>query len=175
LFEFLFGMLLARWYSKGLPRMPALLPWVLAAIGLIVLFFGLPFLHLPLGSLQQEMLENGLPAALIVFAVLCLENGLKRHPVKFLAYLGDASYSIYLGHLFCLGAARFLWMRAGLYRGFLPDAVAFAIFGIALTILGTIMIYRWLELPMLGYFQRIYRQHRAVRSARAQRAALNRM
>lgn len=158
MFEFLFGMLIAEWYSKGLPRPPAALPWAIAAGAFTVLFWGLPFLQLAPRSVEQQFLENGLPAALIVLAAVALEPGLQRRPMRWLAYLGDASYSMYLGHLFCLGAARLLWTRAGLVHDSLADAIGFAIFGIGLTIVGTIVIYRGLELPMLRFFQRTYRR-----------------
>jgi exopolysaccharide production protein ExoZ len=161
MFEFLFGMIIAEWYSKGLPRLPVALNWAIAAGAFTVLFWGLPFLQLSPRSIQQQFLENGLPAALIVLVAVSLEPGLQRRPLRWLAYLGDASYSMYLGHLFCLGIARLLWTRAGLVRDSLEDAIGFAIFGIGLTIVGTIVIYRGLELPMLHFFQRAYRRRRA--------------
>ena len=163
MFEFLFGMLIAEWYSKGLPRLPAALPWAIAAGAFTILFLGLPFLQLSPRSIQQQFLENGLPAALIVLATVALEPVLQRRPLRWLAYLGDASYSMYLGHLFCLGAARLLWTRAGLVHDSLTDAIGFAIFGMGLTIVGTIAIYRSLELPMLRFFRRAYRQRSVPR------------
>ena len=161
LFEFLFGMMIAQWYVNGLPRLPAPVWWAITALGFIVLFWGLPFLRLSPESWPQVMLENALPAVLIVFAILSLENNLRRHPSRFLAYLGDASYSMYLSHLFFLGAARFLWTRAGLDHDSLPYAIAFAIVALAITIVGTIVVYRCLELPLLHVFQRVaYRRRR---------------
>jgi exopolysaccharide production protein ExoZ len=160
LFEFLFGMVVAQWYVNGLPRLPTSVWWAVTAVGFIILFWGLPFLRLSPGSSRQVMLENALPAVFIVFAILSLENSLSRHPLRFLAYLGDASYSMYLSHLFFLGAARFLWVRAGLDHGSLPYAIAFAIVALAITIVGTIVVYRCLELPLLHVFQRAYRRRR---------------
>jgi exopolysaccharide production protein ExoZ len=160
LFEFLFGMILAQWYTKGLPRLPAFVLWGIALIGFIVLFWGLPFLPLTPGSWQQVLLENGLPAAIIVFAILSLEQRLRRHPLRFLAYLGDASYSMYLSHLFSLGVARFLWIRAGLDHVSLPYAIGFAIAGLIFTLIGTIAVYHCLELPWLHVLQRAYKSRR---------------
>jgi exopolysaccharide production protein ExoZ len=160
LFEFLFGMMIAQWYVNGLPRLPAPVWWAMTALGFIVLFWGLPFLRLSPESWPQVMLENALPAVLIVFAILSLENKLSRHPLRFLAYLGDASYSMYLSHLFFLGAARFLWSRAGLDHDSLPYAIAFAIAALAITIVGTIVVYRCLELPLLHVFQRVAHRRR---------------
>jgi exopolysaccharide production protein ExoZ len=160
LFEFLFGMMLAQWYAKGLPRLPVPVLWIVALAGFIVLFWGLPFLPLTAGSWQQVLLENGLPAAIIVFAILSLEERLRRHPLPFLAYLGDASYSMYLSHLFSLGVARVLWIRAGLDRISLPYAICFAIVGLAFTLIGTILVYRYVEQPWLHVLQRAYRRQR---------------
>jgi exopolysaccharide production protein ExoZ len=160
LFEFLFGMMIAQWYVNGLPRLPAPVWWAMTALGFIVLFWGLPFLRLSPESWPQVMLENALPAVLIVFAILSLEDNLSRHPLRFLAYLGDASYSMYLSHLFFLGAARFLWTRAGLAHDSLPYAIAFAIAALAITIVGTIVVYRCLELPLLHVFQRVAHRRR---------------
>jgi len=160
LFEFIFGMILAQWYSQGLPRLPVWVLWIIAALGFIVLFWGLPFLPLTAGSWLQVMLENGLPAAVVVFAILSLEGSLMRRPLPFLAYLGDASYSMYLSHIFSLGAARFLWIQAGMDRVSLPYAIGFAVVGMAFTLLGTIAVYRCLELPWLHMLQRAYRRQR---------------
>ena len=158
LFEFLFGMMLAQWYIEGLPRLPAPVLWGIALLGFIVLFWGLPFLPLTAGSWQQVLLENGLPAAVIVFAILSLEQRLRRHPLRILAYFGDASYSMYLSHLFSLGAARFLWIRAGLNNFSLPYAIGFAIVGLVFTLIGTVLVYRLLELPLLHVLQKAYKR-----------------
>ena len=160
LFEFLLGMILAEWYVKGLPRLPVAVSWIIALLGFVVLFWGLPFLPLEYKSWQQVLLENGLPAAVIVFAMLSLEPQLRRRPLPFLAYLGDASYSMYLSHIFLLGAARFIWIRAGLDHATLPNAVGFAVLGIVFTVIGAVVVYRGLELPLLHLTQGAYRRRR---------------
>ncbi len=109
------------------------------------------------------LLENALPAAVIVFAFLSLEPVLRRRPMAFLAYMGNASYSMYLSHIFFLGAARFLWIHAGLDRAALPNALGFAIVGIALTAFGAVAVYQCLELPLLHLMQRAYLRVRALR------------
>jgi exopolysaccharide production protein ExoZ len=69
--------------------------------------------------------------------------------VKPLAYLGNASYSLYLSHVFTLGATRFLWTMVGLDRVALSTAVAFEMVGMTLSILGAVIVYRWLELSLI--------------------------
>lgn len=160
LFEFLFGMMMAQWYVKGLPRLPASVSWAITLVGFIVLFWGLPFIPLVAASWQQVLFENSLPAVVIVFGMLSLEQRLRRHPLPFLAYVGDASYSMYLSHLFFLGAARFVWVRTGLDHATVPYAIGFAIVGLAFTLIGAIVVYRCLELPLLHLCQRAYRRRR---------------
>jgi len=168
LFEFLFGMILAEWYVRGLPRLPVFVSWIVALAGFTILFWGLPFLPLTYRSWEQVLLENGLPSVIIVFAMLTLEPHLRRRPVPFLAYLGDASYSMYLSHIFLLGAARFIWIKAGLDAVTLPNAAGFAITGLIFTIAGAVVVYRCLEMPLLHIIQGAYRRRLNSSTKRAE-------
>ena len=53
-----------------------------------------------------RVLLSGLPAALIVWGALRCEPLLSNNVARFCAYLGDASYSIYLSHLLVLYVLR---------------------------------------------------------------------
>jgi len=165
LFEFLFGMVIADWFAARPPSLPTPLSLSIGLTGFVVLLWGLPFLQLTPASWQQVVFENGLPAALIVFAILSLERGLRRHPVPFLAYLGDASYSMYLSHVFLLGAARVLWVKFGLDRVSVPFAILFAVVAMTFSIFGAIVVYRCLELPLLSLLQRSYAQRKFLRKS----------
>jgi exopolysaccharide production protein ExoZ len=161
LFEFLFGMIIGEAFLRGLPRLPKTIAWGTTLGGLLMLFLGLPFLALPLGSLQQVLIENALPAAVVVFGTLLLEPILRRRPWPFLALLGDASYSMYVSHVFLLGVARTIWARTGLEWISAPYAIAFGMLSLILTVIGTLIVYRWLEIPILRELQGLYRRRRS--------------
>jgi exopolysaccharide production protein ExoZ len=89
--EFYFGMLLALWSAhRRLPRGVAI--GCLIA-GFVVLLAGSEFLPpLPL------LIRKGIPAVLIVAAVISLEPWAGHRVPRSLIFLGGASYSIYLFH-----------------------------------------------------------------------------
>jgi len=159
LFEFLFGMALAHWYGKGLPTVPVPVAVCLALVGFAALFLELPGFSSEPRDLLPALSQFALPGLIILFAMLSLEPWLRRRPIKFLAYLGDASYSLYLSHLFMLGAARFLWIKVGFDRVALPNAIAFEMVGMTMSVAGAVMVYRWLELPLIDGVSRMLQRN----------------
>lgn len=110
IFEFLFGVLIAK-----APRIERLAPLVLVS-GLLA------FAVSPFSLYNGEVATNaatamyravfwGVPAALIVYSVLSLEDKV-RWPL-FAVALGDASYSIYLFHDNAIKFAHLYWLVAG--------------------------------------------------------------
>lgn len=100
IFEFLMGILLAAYVVPFL-RLSATWAWGLLAIALVVLF-----------SIEQTALDLpravkfGIPAFVAIAAAINLER-LSAIPNRVaLVALGDASYSIYLSHLFVLAGLR---------------------------------------------------------------------
>lgn len=91
-FEFIFGMLLAAAWKRGL-RLPAS-----TGLLLIVLGFSLLFLRLP----ASRIIEFGLPSLLVVTGCLYVQ----ATEVRWAVILGDASYALYLSHIFTLGILR---------------------------------------------------------------------
>lgn len=91
-FEFIFGMLLAVAWKRGFRLQSTTAAWLLllAASGL--------FLRLPIA----RIFEFGVPSLLIVTA--CLFVKVKEY--RWAVLLGDASYALYLSHIFTLGALR---------------------------------------------------------------------
>lgn len=156
LFEFLFGMIIGQMYSQRLPSMPAPVSWAVTAAAVIVLLWGLPFIPLAPGW-PKILFENAIPAAVLLVGMLSLENVLRHRPVGFWAFFGDASYSMYLSHLFMLGIVRFLWAKFGLDQASGPYAVTFALACVAFTLVGTCVVYLWLEKPMLRTVHNLYR------------------
>jgi peptidoglycan/LPS O-acetylase OafA/YrhL len=85
-------------------------------------------------SAPERSIVWGVPAALIVFGAIQLEGSLRGRVSRFFAYLGDASYSTYLIHVFALAAfSAILWW---------PLATIAAI-GVG------VIQYRYVEQPLL--------------------------
>ncbi|MGK0231886.1 MAG: exopolysaccharide production protein ExoZ [Gammaproteobacteria bacterium] len=91
-FEFVLGMLLAAAWKRGF-RLSSLVSWVMLIMATVMLF-----LHLPI----PRIFEFGVPSLLIVMA--CLFINVKEWRLGVL--LGDASYALYLSHIFTLGVLR---------------------------------------------------------------------
>jgi len=94
-FEFLFGVVLAKLILRGWSMSPVV------AGGAIVLGFAL-LLTVPEGSENLRVIAWGIPALAIVAGAVSLESQLGRWLPGWLLKLGDASYSIYLVHGFVL-------------------------------------------------------------------------
>lgn len=60
--------------------------------------------------------------------------------------LGDASYSIYLTHLFALGVLRVLWVKVGA-----TEPLMFMLCSLTLCSLVGWLSYRWLEIPLMRF------------------------
>lgn len=91
-FEFLFGMFLAVAWKRGF-RLPSSTAWFLLIFASCLLFLNLPV---------PRIIEFGVPSLLIVMA--CLFIRVKQYDWAVL--LGDASYALYLSHIFTLGVLR---------------------------------------------------------------------
>ena len=105
-------------------------------------------------SLQRAIIW-GLPAAGIVYATLLFGNPSSQGPLRrFLAFLGDASYSIYLVHLLVMAIFKVLQAK-GLVSG---DAL------IVLTILCSLaagsLSYLFIEKPTIDFLKRQLREPR---------------
>ena len=68
--------------------------------------------------------------------------------------LGDASYSIYLSHLFVLGAWRAIWSLLAPGHLGVPQALALSVCALALCAGAGGACYRWVEAPMTRFLQR---------------------
>ena len=123
--EFVFGMIVALFYRRGV-TMPAWARIALALGGLCVLALAPTYL--------ERTVIWGLPALAIVAAAV-LGPDMRR--VSPLNLLGDASYSIYLCHIFIIDAGRRLGMD-----GFLL---------VALTVVACVGIHRLVERPITAF------------------------
>ncbi|HEX2759637.1 MAG TPA: acyltransferase [Rhizomicrobium sp.] len=107
LLGFALGCVLAQAHRHGaiarLARLPA--AWMIgAALALTALFFVIPAADEARRAPFTYHLAMSAAAIAIVGGALALESARNLRPIKALHYLGDASYSIYLFHLFAVGA-----------------------------------------------------------------------
>lgn len=160
LLEFWLGMLIAHLLVKDSLHLPAGLCIVLIVCGFVLLLTGFPVNLLGVGDFTRNIASNVLPAAAIILGTVCLERAgaVRNHP--WLRWLGDASYSIYLTHIFSLGVARFAWRGMGLERDGLAYAAGFAVFGMVLVVAGAWLVYSAVEVPVLTALQRLIERRR---------------
>ena len=83
----------------------------------------------------------GLPAGLLVFGAMQFEAYLKGRTAAFFAYLGDASYSLYLFHLLTMVMVQKVLPQAGLTTLIVSSIAA------------SVIIYRMVEKPSLTYLR----------------------
>lgn len=136
--EFWLGMLIGQWYLRGgLGRIPSAV--ALVPVGFALLLMPLPG---PLNHLPMYFFGSGA----VVLGVCALECRYGIAHVAALELMGDASYSIYLTHIFTLGIMRVAAGRMHLEGGF--GAIAFVALAMAATMLVAIGVYRWVEFPL---------------------------
>jgi len=145
IFEFILGVAIAEsvlHFRAGSPALGALL--VLAGVAFT---FGVGW-----DEGATRLASWGIGAAVIVLGAVWLEPLIRRAPLASpLAFLGDASYSIYLVHTFVVPACVPLLRRLGV-----TDPTAIVLLVSALVMLTGALSYRWLEKPMTSFFKRVF-------------------
>jgi exopolysaccharide production protein ExoZ len=143
--DFLYGILLAlglRWVV----RMPRELAFPLAMVGMAVLLNWVA----PNFSFWRGLLW-GVPAAAVVAGALALERSWGPKMPRWLLELGDASYSIYLIHVFVLPLGAIVLAHLGEHwRGVVP--VSLVVLVLISTLAGEI-VYRLVERPIMRWFK----------------------
>ncbi|PID62257.1 MAG: hypothetical protein CSB44_03960 [Gammaproteobacteria bacterium] len=132
-FEFVFGMLLARAFKGGFELSNGVAT-VLIVFGTLLLVV-LELAQLPL----PRIVTLGIPSLMLVTGVVFLH----WPRLAWLEYLGDASYALYLSHIFVLGV-----LRAVLPR-FLPEgplgAWLFVFLSLVICTLASIFFHRYVD------------------------------
>jgi peptidoglycan/LPS O-acetylase OafA/YrhL len=145
------GFVLARWH----------VPWprCLAMVG-VLLFLGAGMVEAyvePLSNLQQ-MIGFTLGSALMVLGFVQAErDGLLKTP-RWLTYLGDASYAIYLVHFLALSMIAKISMAARL-ADFVPLTVLFAMHVAGAIAIGC-AFHHLVERPLHGLSKRYFKRAR---------------
>lgn len=108
---------------------------------------------------SDRLFPWGLGAAVIVLGALWMEPVVEgKRWAKPLAFLGDASYSIYLSHTFVVPACVIVLKKLGMGN----TAGVFLVTSLVVMAAGSIS-YLWLEKPLIAVFKRLlFRQPRAV-------------
>ncbi|RIQ13049.1 acyltransferase [Bordetella avium] len=147
--EFVLGMGIGVWFTRSDKRGSARLGWMLIIGGLSVI--ALLSVIAPPGT--SRLLVQGVPAAAIVMGAILLDRFNVLPRVSWLHKLGDASYSIYLSHAFVLSALSQVWRK--LHLDALPGGwVGFCVVGMLMSTVVGILVYHWLERPLIRFFKR---------------------
>jgi exopolysaccharide production protein ExoZ len=148
--EFAFGMLIAQAYLNGkFERIGPIFSVGLVAIGFIALFA-----CDPLYSSSNRAFTYGLPAAAIVAGAVAFETRSDSFQKPFLQFVGDASYSIYLVHVFPVAMLRVIWPKIGLEMSGAGSFAAFLLAAFALSIAAGAVSYYLVEKTSLKFLRR---------------------
>jgi exopolysaccharide production protein ExoZ len=138
-FEFVIGVAIGKLYLDG-HRISGALAWPLVAVaGAIMLHSDWTEWDLP------RLFTVGLPAAVIVGA-FALTDFSRKPVLGWLAHLGDASFSLYLSHIFVLAGARMLYGR--LPFAWMQNEALFLILCLAASIVVAILLHNLFEKPV---------------------------
>jgi exopolysaccharide production protein ExoZ len=148
--EFVFGLVLCALYRSDHLNFAVWKSLLLIALGLagFAAFGVLGGDPRDFDTLYPRSLVWGLPAALVVAGALGLDRaGWGRE--NLFSLTGDASYSIYLVHLFPIVAIRALWVKLGVGLSGPAGALAFDAIAVASGWCAGILVYFLLERPIM--------------------------
>lgn len=162
LLEFCFGIGVWYVYSAGV-RCSALISIVGIAVGLGLMIY----LDVPVVKTQLEVVVKfGIPSTFVLFFTLNLESHLRAGLLKrMLIHLGDASYAVYLTHLFVVEFFRKLlphlnsaWSITTLYG---------VLFTMSVGLLVGSLVYVYVDAPLVALARRLVRQRCAIPTSHA--------
>lgn len=144
--EFVAGMVLSMLFVRGsLPKTGTLGALLIIILSLFVAYI---FSEAAVTTDFRGVIW-GIPAVLIVYSSLSLAV---REPIsyveKVLIKLGDASYTIYLSHIFFFTFLRVIWQKAEFPEGSYAAQASFQIVSIILAFWGGYCAYKLIELPL---------------------------
>jgi exopolysaccharide production protein ExoZ len=139
--EFVAGMLIGAFFvTRGAP------PARLGPLFWIATLAALLWAEMVMWDQATRGIVYGIPAAIVVFLALSIRATGQGLVGRTLKNLGDASYTIYLFHLFPLAALRIAWNMAGLPKTLAANFAFVALALIVVSITGLIA-YRLIEQP----------------------------
>ena len=148
--EFAFGMLIAQAFLMGkFERIGPMVAVGLVAAGILALLA-----CDPLYSSSNRAFSYGLPAAAIVAGAVAFETRSDSFHKPFLQFVGDASYSIYLVHVFPVAILRVIWPKIGLEMSGAGSFAAFLMASFVLSIAAGAVSYYLVEKTSLKFLRR---------------------
>jgi len=144
---FLDGVALAILY-RTLDTKAAVLGSALIAVSVLLRWVGMPD---TLGALTNPL---SIVPTLIVAAILALEPTIRRVPSVVLHTIGNASYSIYLSHLFFLRFFELAWRHFWTLEAGGVSVAAYVGSAFVFAIAGGVAVHYVVERPVLLLFQR---------------------
>jgi len=144
--EFLFGVALAVAWRRGWLNLPPILGFPmliggLALLGVLGTLFGPEFKQVP------RALAWGLPATLATAGVLVLHH-YRWRTWRLGLLTGDASYALYLVHLFPITLMRVVWVRLGLPHETIGASIGFHLACIVVAVLCSYVVYWTFDKPV---------------------------
>lgn len=141
------GAILGNLYCAG--RLSRSTPWGLALMIAGVLLW-LATLKVDTG---HRAIGAGIPASMVVMGA-CILPTMGGDWLAWLRRLGDASYSIYLGHLFILGLLRVVWQRLRIPMDTAVQGWVFMLCGLLACAVGGWLIFRLIEQTLNAWIKR---------------------
>lgn len=138
LLEFALGVIIGERYAAGKLKVNGFVALAAVALGCYIL---LARKHLP-GAPYLPFAGAGL----VIAGALNLPLG--NRPNRWLQTLGDASYSIYLTHIFTLGALRVIWTRLFPLPPSLEAASLWLLASLLTCAVAGLFCYWWVEKPV---------------------------
>ena len=107
------------------------------------------------GAGLHRVVFAGLPAVAVVWALVALERAGHMPKVHILRHLGDASYSIYLSHLFVYGVVRIVWPRL-FDSGSYLEGIGYMLCMMAAAMTAGLVLYHLAERPVTRWLNGRY-------------------
>lgn len=149
--EFLFGIVVFKLTDKYiLPKNIAYLALVGAAAVFIISGLYLKFSFMDIPVLKSRSILFGIPAAVIIYSLICIEKQVKIKTPTFLLNLGAASYSLYLSHAILVSFIdkfAISWSD----NAFIANCISLT--GAVIAVIVSLLVYKYLELPVI---QKLY-------------------
>ncbi|GLQ50823.1 acyltransferase family protein [Dyella flava] len=145
--EFIAGALIGIHWQRFPARLASPMFW-LGTLGFLLAAMLLNTLGIYTHPPWLRTVVFGSCSALIVLGLVVGEAACPRPAYRVLRRVGDASYSIYLSHLFVIKLVAHLWVRTGMNQTPWTHLV-FALLALAASAVVGVVSYRWLERPCL--------------------------
>lgn len=148
--EFLIGAAVA--YFLKTVRIPSSVGLAITVMGVAIFIGAMMFAS---GFDNATMTRNrvltfGLPSGLILLGIISWEISGRGRIVGWLRRIGDASYTLYLSHFLVLLVLERVFERLGLFTdASVLSMVGFMVVGVLASVIGSLILYRVIERPLL--------------------------